>query len=349
MFKESISPTIGPRSRLSHLVAFLLLLCGSLTSLAWQQPPSHLIHLTLQLKWLPQAQFAGYFVAQDRGFYRQQGLSVSFGSGGPTIAPENAVLRGQADVGVDWLSALLVARDRGADLTNIAQIFQASGQRLIAFKSSGIRTVPQLRGKRVGVSFAGNQYQFNALMGRYHMAPPQKYMTVVSQDVTMRLFLTHQIDATTVQTYNELGIVYEHGVKPNRLTIFDYNALGVSMLEDDLFARPAWLHTHASVVVRFLRASLRGWQWAVAHPSQAGMISYRYELPGYSTPAHQTFMARQVALLVMHGLYNRHAIGYMDPRLYAQTWRTLLREHVIRHVPHNAYDQHYWAAAGGYL
>ena len=312
------------------------------------QPPTRLTHLTLQLKWFPQAQFAGYFVAHDLGFYRRQGLDVSILPGGPTITPEDRVRDGVAEIGVDWLPALLVARDHGANLTNIAQIFQASGMRLITFRSTGIQRIAQLRGKRVGVWFAGNQYQFYALMSRYDMSPPQQYMTVVPEDFTMRQFLTHQIDAGNAMTYNELGILYEHGVRPSQLTIFDYNELGVSVLEDGLFARPNWLRSHQSIAVRFLRASIQGWRWAVAHPNQAGMISYRHESAGYSSPAHQMYMARQVALLVTHGLGNQHTIGYMDPSLYARTWRILRREQVIRTIPHNAYDQQYWAAAGGY-
>ena len=342
-----MNSTLGWRSTSALLAALLVLVAGSVPARAGGPPASPLTQLTLQLKWLPQAQFAGYFVAQDLGFYRQQGLDVVIKPGGPTIAPENAVLQGQADVGVDWLSALLVARDRGENLTNIAQIFQESGQRLIAWKSSGIRTIPQLRGKRVGVTFAGNQYQFYALMSHFHLSPPQKYMRVVAKDVNMKLFLSHQLDATTAQTYNELGIVSEHGIKSSQLTIVDYNTLGDSLLEDGLFARPAWLRTHPSVVTRFLRATIQGWQWADAHPSQAGMISYHHQTPGSSTPAHQVYMARQVALLVTHGLGSRHGIGYMDPALYARTWRILLKEHVIRSAPHTAYDQQYWAKAEG--
>jgi NitT/TauT family transport system substrate-binding protein len=346
--KEAMSPTVEPRIARSLLMALLILLGGSLPVRAGGRPPSHLTHLTLQLKWFPQAQFAGYFVAQQLGFYRQQGLDVSILPGGPTITPETRIAAGVADIGVDWLPALLVARDHGENLTNIAQIFQASGMRLITFRSTGIQRIAQLRGKRVGVWFAGNQYQFYALMSRYHMSPPEKYMTVVPQDFTMQQFLTHQIDAGNAMTYNELGIVYEHGIRPSRLTIFDYNHLGVGVLEDGLFARTAWLRTHASVAVRFLRASIRGWRWTVAHPNQAGLIAYHHEPRGYSRPVHQMFMARQVALLVMHGLGIRHTIGYMDPRLYARTWRILLREHVIRNVPHNAYARQYWTAAGGY-
>lgn len=343
-----MSPALQPRYTRALLIALLVFLGGIFPAHAGGRPPSHLTHLTLQLKWLPQAQFAGYFAAQDLGFYRQQGLDVSFRSGGPTIEPEQAVLQSRAEIGVDWLSALLVARDRGEDLTTIAQIFQASGQRLIAWKRAGIQTVPQLRGKRVGVTFAGNQYAFDALMSHYHLSPPQKYLTVESTDVTMRRFLTHQLDASSAQTYNELGTVYEHGVKPSQLTIFDYNALGVSVLEDGLFARPAWLRTHSSVAVRFLRASIQGWQWAVGHPNQAGLLSSRHELPGSSSLAHQRYMAREVARLVTFGLGRKHTIGYMNPALYTRSWRILLAEHVIHHAPTGAYDQQFWRAAGGY-
>lgn len=311
-------------------------------------PPVGLTHLTLQLKWFPQAQFAGYLVAQDMGFYRQEGLDVTIKPGGPTIEPEQVVLHGGAEIGVDWLSALLVARDQGADLTNIAQIFQRGGMRLVAFRSTGIRSIPQLRGKRVGIVFAGNQYQFYALMSHYHLSPPERYMTIVPHDVTMRAFLAHQVDAVNVQTYNELGILYEHGVTPSQITIFDYNRLGVSVLEDGLFARGAWLRTHASLAVRFLRASILGWQWAVAHPDKAGMIAYRHQIPGSSTLAHQVYMARQVARLVAAGLDSRHTIGHLDPTFYTRTWQILLSEHVIRKAPSGAYDQQYWRAAGGY-
>jgi NitT/TauT family transport system substrate-binding protein len=329
------------------LATVALFLGTALPAAAGGQPPSALTHLTLQLKWLPQAQFAGYFVAQDLGFYRRQGLDVSIKPGGPSIAPEKVVQRGKADIGVDWLSALLVARDRGADLTSIAQIFQSSGMRLIAWKSTGIHSIAQLRGKKVGVWFAGNQYQFYALMSKNHLSPPGKYMSVISQDFTMKQFLTHAIDAGSATTYNELGILYEHGVKPGELTIFDYNRLGVSVLEDGLFARPGWLRSHASIASRFLRASIQGWRWAVRHPDQAGAISFRHQSPGFSTLAHQQYMARQVAKLVTTGLGGRHAIGYMDPRRFTQTWRILLAEHVIHQRPHGAYNGAYWRAIGG--
>jgi NitT/TauT family transport system substrate-binding protein len=304
-----------------------------------------LTSVTLQLKWVPQAQFAGYFVALDKGYYRQAGLNVTIKPGGPDIAPEQVVASGQAQFGIDWLSALLASRDRGLPIQNIAQIYQASGMRLITFKSSGITSIQGFKHKRVGVWFSGNEYQFMALMNKYHMSPPSQYMTVVKQPFTMDSFLNHQMDVAHAMTYNELGVVYEHGVKPSQLRIWDYNKLGVSILEDGIFANPTWAKAHRSTVVAFLKASIRGWKYSVAHPTEAGKISYSHAPAGTSTKSHQIYMAKEVAKLISYGPGKTHAIGYMDPKAFARTWKTLLQQKVIKKAPNNAYDQSYWKAA----
>lgn len=306
-------------------------------------------NVTLQLKWVPQAQFAGYYVALVKGFYRQEGLNVTIKPGGPDIAPEQVVASGGAQFGLDWLSALLVARDKGLPLVNIAQVFQASGMRLIAFKSSHITSISQLKGKRVGVWFSGNEYQFMALMAKEHMSPPRQYMTVVSQPFVMDPFLNHQIDVAHAMTYNELGVVLEHGVKRSRLTIFDYNKLGVSILEDGIFANRNYLLNHGSVAVRFLRASILGWNYAVRHPREAGQIAFNHAPQGTTTLAHQIYMAKEVAKLISYGPGTTHPVGYMDPALFQRTWSTLLAQHVIKHAPSGAYDQQYWRTASGGL
>jgi NitT/TauT family transport system substrate-binding protein len=304
-----------------------------------------LTNVTLQLKWVPQAQFAGYFVAADKGYYRAQGLNVTIKPGGPDIAPEQVVAGGGAQFGIDWLSALLVARDKGLPLENIAQVFQASGMRLIAFKSAHINSIQQFKGKHVGVWFAGNQYQFMALMAKYHMYPPSKYMTVVSQPFVMTTFLNHQLAVAHAMTYNELGVVLESGVKMSQLKIWDYNKLGVSILEDGIFADPKWAAAHRSIVVKFLKASIQGWNYSVAHPNEAGQISFKHAPSGTTTLAHQKYMAAQVAKLIKYGPGLKHPIGYMDPASYKRTWQTLLQQSQIKKAPGMAYDQSYYLAA----
>lgn len=321
---------------------------GSIAHARSAGQPAHLTSITLQLKWENQAQFAGYYVALDKGFFRQQGLDVTIRPGGPDVVPEQVVASGAAQFGIDWLSALLVAREKGIPIQNIAQIYQASGMRLIAFKSSHIRTIQDFKGKRVGVWPSGNEYQFYALMNKYHLSPPQHYMTVTNQPFVMTPFLSHQIDVAHAMTYNEIGVVLESGIKRSALTIFDYNKLGVSILEDGIFGNPSYLRGHRAIAARFLRAAMEGWRYAVAHPMEAGQISYRHSPGSPGGEAHQLFMAREVAKLIHYGPGLRHSIGYMDPMFYHRTWATLLAQHVIKHPPHNAYTQTYWRLAGGH-
>lgn len=332
-------------------VAGMLAVSGTIAQARTVSQPAYrsMTTVTLQLKWVPQAQFGGYFIALDKGYYRQQGLDVHINAGGPNIVPEQVVQSGGAQFGIDWLSALLVAREKGINIQNIAQIYQASGMRLIAFKSSHINSIADFKNKTVGVWPSGNQYQFYALMNKFHLSPPAHYMKVADQPFIMTPFLNHQLDVAHAMTYNELGVVYENGIKPSKLKIFDYNQLGVSILEDGLFATPSYLRTHRDVAVRFLRASIQGWKYAVAHPQEAGRSSFKHA-PANSPGglAHQLYMAKEVAKLINYGPGLRHTIGYMDPSLFQRTWSTLLQQKVIHHRPVNAYNQQYWRAAGGH-
>jgi len=306
--------------------------------------PAHLTSVTLVLKWVPQAQFAGYFIALDKGYYAQQGLNVTIKPGGPEVTPENVVAGGGAQFGIDWMSALLAARDRGLPIVNIAQIFQASGMRIITFKKSGINTIYKFQGHTVGVWFAGNEYQFFALEHKYHL----KNIHVVSEPFVMTPFLTGKMDVAQAMTYNEIGVVLEHGVSRSQLNIFDYNQLGVSILEDGIFATSSYLKSHGAIAVKFLRASIKGWQYALAHPVEAGAISFRHAPAGTTTLFHQKYMAKEVNKLIMYGPGLSHTIGYMGPNLFRRTWTTLLQQKVIKHAPSGAYTQVYWQQAGGH-
>jgi NitT/TauT family transport system substrate-binding protein len=334
---------------LSRLVAAALLLC----TLAPEPPGARASaadggarpRVRLQLKWLPQAQFAGYYVALDRRFYAEEGLDVAILPGGPSIASEEVVNAGNAEFGVDWLESLLVAREAGKPLVNVAQIFQRSGMRLITFRDSGIESIDEFRGKRVGVWFAGNEFRFMALMDKHGMDPPADFMTVVSQPAEMTSFLERDLDVAHAMTYNEL-ITVEEAVGREALRIFDYNKLGFPLLEDGLFARKDWLRANREVAVRFLRASIRGWKWAQRHPRAAGRISFRHAPRDTSGGLHhQIRMAEEVAELLLPKGRAHHPIGYMDADLYRKTWKTLKQERVIHSEPENAYTREYWRAA----
>ena len=306
--------------------------------------PRAMTSVSLVLKWLPQAQFAGYYVALKKGYYAKEGLDLKIQPGGPTIVPEQVVANGGATFGLDWLPSLLAQREHGEDLVNIAQIFQTTGMRLISFKTAGITKPTDLKGKKVGVWYAGNQYQFLAWMNKLGLNP-DKDMTVIHQGFDMNAFLSHQLDAASAMTYNELGVVLEAGIKMSNLNVLDYAKGGVSMLEDGIYARADYLAKNRDTTVKFLRASIKGWQDVLKDPIGAGKIVYGYDTAGVMNLKHQEYMATEVAKLINYGPAIKMGIGYMDPMAYATTAKIAQQYKVIAKAPTGAYDQSYWKTA----
>jgi NitT/TauT family transport system substrate-binding protein len=258
--------------------------------------------------------------------------------------PEQVVENGGATFGLDWLPSLLAQRDHGQDLVNIAQIYQTTGMRLITFKSSGITGTADFKGKKIGVWFSGNQYQFLAWMAKLHYNP-DKDMTVIHQGFDMNAFLSHQVDMASAMTYNELGVVLESGIKMSQLRIFSYADAGVSMLEDGVYARADYLKAHPDATMRFLKASILGWQDVVKDPTGAAKIVVGYDTTGQMKPAHQIYMAKEVAKLVWWGPAKTKGIGYMDPTAFNRTAAISKTYGVIKKLPSGAYDQSYWQSA----
>src|SRR5882672_12894787 len=198
--------------------------------------------VTLQLKWVTQAQFAGYYAAKAKGLYAAEKLDVTIRPGGPDIVPEQVVAGGGAQFGIDWLPSLLSARDQGAPLTNIAQVYAHSGMRELAFKTSGIKGPADLRGRRVAVWFGGNEFELLATLEKYKI-DRNKDVTLVQQPFDMNLLLQKQVDAAAAMTYNEYKQVLDTGVKPDDLVVIDFNKEGTAMLEDGIFVKADWLRT----------------------------------------------------------------------------------------------------------
>src|SRR5919202_1377862 len=128
-------------------------------------------NVTLQLKWVTQEQFAGYYAAAEKGYYKDQCLNVNLKVGGPDITPEQVVASGQAQFGIDWLPSLLATRDKGGDLVNIAQVFNKSGMTELTWRSSGITTIKAMKGKKVGVWCCGNENELYAALVKNGLDP----------------------------------------------------------------------------------------------------------------------------------------------------------------------------------
>jgi NitT/TauT family transport system substrate-binding protein len=228
---------------------------------------SDLEKVTLQSKWVVQAQFAGYYAALDQGYYEDEGLDVDIRPGGPDIVPEQVVLGGQAEFGINWLDNTLATRDQGGQIVNIAQVFTRSGMTEVAFKDSGIDSIDDLRGKKVGVWLGGNEHKLFAALTKNGM-DPQKDVNIVAQPFDMNLLLNREVDAAAAMTYNELAQVLEQKnpetnqlYQLDELNVMKMSDLGTGALEDGVFVREDWIsdEKNQDIAERFLKASFKGW------------------------------------------------------------------------------------------
>ncbi len=278
--------------------------------------------LTLQLKWVTQAQFAGYYVALDKGWYEQEGLNVTIKPGGPDIAPAQVIAGGGADVIIDWMPSALATREKGLPLVNIAQPFKHSGMMLTCRKDAGIKTPEDFRGKTLGVWFFGNEYPFLAWMSRLGIPTDgsENGVTVLKQGFNVDPLLQGQAACISTMTYNEYWQVIDAGLKPEDLVVFKYEDQGVATLEDGLYVLEQNLDDPAFVdkMVRFVRASMKGWKWAEENQEEAALIVLDYDETGAQTEKHQIRMMGEVAKLTAG------SNGELDPADYERTVATLL-------------------------
>ncbi|MDE3024340.1 MAG: ABC transporter substrate-binding protein [Acidobacteriota bacterium] len=290
-----------------------------------------LTKVTLQLKWVPQAQFAGYYAAQDLGYYKAAGLDVTLLNGGPNITPEVVVASGHAQIGVDWLPSLLAARDKGTQLVNIAQVFARSGMTQLTWKSSGITKISQMRGKKVANWLGGNQWELFAALTKAGINPNNpKDVTIVQQPFDMNLFLKHQVDSASAMTYNELAQVYESGVKPSQINVIKMQDAGTGMLEDGMFSTASWLKSPANqaTAAKVIGASLAGWIYCRDHV--AACVGFTLKAGPTLGKAHQTWMMNQINELIWP---NTSGIGIMNAADFNRTAAIAKQFGVIKKAP----------------
>lgn len=268
--------------------------------------------ITLQLKWVPQAQFAGYFVAKNKGYYDAQNIDVEIQPGGVGIDPVDVLVNGGADVAVAWTGNVLPAIAKGEKLVNIGQGLQKSGMVLIAKKSSGILKPADIKGKRIGVWSGGNEVEPFAFIAQQGL-DRNKDVTIVSQSFDMSQFLNDQIDVASAMTYNELQLVYEAGYKPSDLTIFDLDQSGAGMLQDALFVKQNYLDTHKDLLVRFMTATMQGWDYAITHQTEAvDLIGMDFTANDVTARDHQIKSMSEMAKLFTYGSGSTQGLFYID-------------------------------------
>ena len=276
----------------------------------------------LQLQWVTQAQFAGYYVALDKGFYTAEDLNVTILPGGPDIAPPQVLAGGGADAMLNWMPSALAAREKGLPVVNIAQPFKSSGLMLTCWKDTGIKSPADFKGKTIGVWFYGNEYPFLSWMSQEGISTEggDDGVTVLRQGFNVDPLLQRQADCISTMTYNEFGQVLDAGVSEDELITFKYEDQGVATLEDGIYALEDNLQdpAFADKMVRFVRASMKGWKYAEANPAEAANIVLDNDESGAQTEAHQVRMMGEIAKLTAG------SNGTLDPADYERTVATLM-------------------------
>ena len=332
---------IGSAVRTLHVAAAALALVCSVGANAQEK-------FTVQMKWVPQAQFAGYYVAASKGYYKAEGLDVTIKPGGPDVSPVQVLAGNQADAVVNWMPDALAAREAGVPLVNIAQIFNRSGLMLTCKKASGVSKPADFKGKTLGVWFGGNEYPFLNWMAKLNLKPDTD-IKVLKQGFNVDPLLQNQAACISTMIYNEYWQVVDAGVKEADLITFFYEDQGVASLEDGLYVLDSKLKDPAFVArsAKFLRATLKGWNEAVKDPAGAAKIVVAADPSGSATLKVQQRQMENVAKLITTA--GTPKIGYLEPAAYERTVKVLLAagsSPVIKKDPGTAaYSHVVWEAA----
>ncbi len=288
-----------------------------------------LTSVKLQLQWLPQAQFAGYYVALDQGYFEEEGFDeVEIVPSGGDIVPQDALVAGDVDFAIAWVPKVLGTLEAtGAELTDIAQVFQKSGTLQVSFADTGVASVADFEGKRIGSWGFGNEWEIFAAMAAEGLDSTS--VSITTQDFSMNALLDGDVDAAQAMTYNEWAQVLEvvnpatgELYQPEDFDVVSYEDTEGAMLQDAIWADTARLNddpAYADAAVRFLKAITKGWIYARDNPEDAAAIVYDYAINAEAAfpvgPVHQLWQMNEVNKLIWAG----GAFGVVDEAAWAKT------------------------------
>ncbi len=290
--------------------------------------------ITLQLQWLPQSQFAGYYAALDQGYFEEEGFdNVEIIPSGGDIIPQDALAAGDVDFAVAWVPKVLgTLEGTGVELTDIAQVFQKSGTLQVSFAGDGVEDVADFEGKRIGSWGFGNEWEIFAAMAAEGL--DSSSVSITTQGFDMNALLNGDVDAAQAMTYNEWAQILEvvnpdtgELYQPEDFDVVSYEDTEGAMYQDAIWADTAKLNddpAYADAAVRFLKAVTKGWIYARDFPEEAAALTYEAatnaELAYPVGPTHQLWMMNEVNKLIWAG----GDFGVVDPELWAKTVRGAL-------------------------
>ena len=325
------------KKRSFRLVMAAILSLGLIAAACGSDDDDEATPVTLQLQWLTQAQFAGYYAAVDQGFYEDLGLDVEIIEAAVETVPATVLDSGEADFAISWVPRGLVPREEGANITNIAQIFQRSGTLQVAFADSGIDSVADLVGKKVGNWGFGNQFELLAGLKRNGI-DPESDVELVQQQFDMNALLNGDIDAAMAMTYNEYAQVLEtvnpdtgQLYQPSDLNVINWNDVGVAMLQDAIWADADKLESdsdYRDTAVKFVQGSIMGWVWCRDNPDECVEVVLD-KAPALGR-SHQTWQLNEINALIWP---SPDGIGVIDQDLWDQTIDVAVSEGILESAP----------------
>jgi NitT/TauT family transport system substrate-binding protein len=279
-------------------------------------------------QWVPQAQFAGYYVAYELGFYAKHGIDLTIIPGGPDRPASDLLKTGKADFATLWLSTAIQERAAGVKLVNIAQMVQKSALLLVAKKSRGINTIQDMDGKKVGLWGAEFRIQPLALFAKYHLN-----MQIIPQTYSVNLFLRDGVDVACAMWYNEYHTILNAGLNPDELTTFLFHDYGLNFPEDGIYVMDSTLQEKPGFACAFVKASIDGWLYAFEHQDSAIEIMLKY-LSREHLPAnrmHQKWMLQRMKDVMLPE--NDNNMGCLSGKDYRSVAEVLKEHQLIETIP----------------
>lgn len=302
------------------------------------QAQDDLIPINLQLQWVAQSQFAGYYAAVDQGFYEAMGLDVTILEGAVEIVPQQVVASGGAEFGIAWVPKVLNSNEQGVNLVNIAQIFQRSGTLQVSFVDTGITEVADFEGMTIGTWGYGNEHELFAGMRLAGIDPEDtEAVNVIQQPFDMSLLLNGEVDAAQAMIYNEYAQVLEavnpdtdELYQPEDLDVINWNDVGTAMLQDHIFANAEWLAEEGNedIATKFIAASIEG--WVFCRDNFDACVDVVLENGSTLGASHQAWQLNEINGLIWP---SPDGIGVMNEDAWAQTVAVAIEGQIITEEP----------------